>query len=88
MELGYFLINGLGGPFACHMGHIGLGPHPKSKHALKCISYGVVCGMFYSVENEKVLISEDDHQKRKLHVELHKLVVETHLRRFLNVFFP
>jgi len=36
MELSYLLINGLGGPFACHMGHIqfGLGPHPKSKHAL------------------------------------------------------
>jgi hypothetical protein len=27
-------IRGLGDPFACHMGHIGLGPHPKSKHAL------------------------------------------------------
>jgi hypothetical protein len=38
MELSYFLINGLGGLFACHMGHIGLGPHPKSKQALKhCI---------------------------------------------------
>jgi hypothetical protein len=34
MELGYLLINGLEGPFACHMGHIGLGPHPKSKQAL------------------------------------------------------
>ena len=34
MELGYLLINGLGGPFVCHMGHIGLGPHPKSKQAL------------------------------------------------------
>jgi hypothetical protein len=35
MELSYFLINGLGGPLACHMGHIGFGPHPKSKHALR-----------------------------------------------------
>ena len=24
MKLSYFLINGLGDPFACHMGHIGL----------------------------------------------------------------
>ena len=34
MELGYFSINGLGDPFACHMGQIGLGPGPKSKQAL------------------------------------------------------
>jgi hypothetical protein len=28
-------LGGLGDPFACHMEHIGLDPHPKSKQALK-----------------------------------------------------
>ena len=41
---------------------------------LECVSYGVVCGVFYCVESEKALISEDGC--RKLRIELRKLVFE------------
>jgi hypothetical protein len=50
---------------------------------LECVSYDVVCGMFYYADNEKALINEDDRQDR----ELRKLVIETHPGRFWN-FFP
>ena len=40
--------------------------------------------MFYCVDGEKALISEDNSQER----ELHRLVVKTHSRPFWNVFFP
>ena len=33
---------------------------------LECVLYGVVCGMFYYVDNEKAMINKDDHQKREL----------------------
>ena len=49
MELGYLLIDGLGGPFACHMGHIGLGPHPKSKHAL-IVGSSVLVSLLYALD--------------------------------------
>jgi hypothetical protein len=45
---------------------------------LECVSYGVVCGMFYCVDSEKTLINEDDHKDRELCI----LVVETRPRRF------
>ena len=45
---------------------------------LKCVSYGIVCHMFYCVDGEKALIREDNSQER----ELHRLVVKTHSRRF------
>ena len=54
---------------------------------LECVLYGVVCGMFYYVDNEKAMINKDDHQKHELHVELHRLVVETHLGHFWNFVF-
>ena len=54
---------------------------------LECVSYGVVCGLFYCADNEKVLISEDNRQEQELCVQLCRLVIETHLRHFLNVFF-
>ena len=50
---------------------------------LKCVSYGIVCGIFYCVDNEKAMIKEDDCHER----ELRKLIVETHLGRFLKFFF-
>ena len=53
---------------------------------LECVSYGVVCGLFYCADNEKVLISEDNRQEQELCVQLCRLVIETHLRHFLNVF--
>ena len=43
-----------------------------------CVSYDVVCGMFYYVGCGKAPISEDDRQKR----ELRRLVVQTRLGRF------
>ena len=49
---------------------------------LECVSYGIVCGMFYCVDNEKAMINEDDRQERELCVELRKLVVKTHLGHF------
>ena len=54
---------------------------------LKCVSYGVVCGMFYSVDSEKALISEDDHQELELRDKLHRFVVEARLGHFWNVIF-
>ena len=48
----------------------------------ECVSHDVVCVMFYYVDNEKALISDDDYQERELRVELLRLVVETHLGRF------
>ena len=53
---------------------------------LECVSYGIVRGMFYCVDSEKVLISEDNRRERELYVQLCRLVVETHPGRFLNVF--
>ena len=56
MELGYLLIDGLGGPFACHMGHIGLGLHPKSKQALMHMNEN-----FVDISYE--LVSPSDHDQ-------------------------
>jgi hypothetical protein len=53
---------------------------------LGCVSYELVCGVFYCVESGKAPISEDDSQERELRVELHKLVVETSPGRFWNFF--
>jgi hypothetical protein len=60
---------------------------------LECVSYGVVCGMFYCVDIKKALINKDDSWVRELCVEQRKLVVETHLGRFwkknfLNLCMP
>jgi len=41
-------LGGLGDPFACHMGHIGLGPHPKSKQALILQLEDFVARSFYT----------------------------------------
>jgi hypothetical protein len=46
-----------------------------------------LCGVFYYVDSEKVLVSVDDCQKRKLHVGLRRLVVNTRPRRFRIVIF-
>ena len=54
---------------------------------LECVSYGVVCGVFYYVDIEKALISTDNSQECKLRVRLHKLVVKMCLGHFWNVFF-
>jgi hypothetical protein len=43
---------------------------------------------FYHVDSEKALINEDDRPGCKLRVYLYRLVVETHLGRFWNVFPP
>ena len=48
------------------------------------VSCGVVCGVFYCVDNKKALINEDDHEER----EQRKLVVETRPGHFWNGFFP
>ena len=53
---------------------------------LECVSYDVVCDVFYCVNNEKALISVNDRQDRKLHVRLCKLVVKTCPRHFWNFF--
>jgi hypothetical protein len=45
---------------------------------LECVSYDVVCGMFYCVDSEKALINEDDRQER----ELRGLVDNTHPGHF------
>jgi len=50
---------------------------------LECVSYGVVCAVFYCVDSEKTMINEDECQE----CELRKLVVETRLRQFWNVLF-
>ena len=50
---------------------------------LECVSYGIVCGMFYCVVNEMALINEDECHER----ELRKLVVKTQPRSFWNVIF-
>ena len=55
---------------------------------LECVSYDIVCGVFYYVDCERALINKDDYQNHELHIELRKLVVETHLGHFLNGFFP
>jgi hypothetical protein len=39
---------------------------------LECVSYDVVCSMFYYVDCEKALINEDDRQKR----ELRRLIIK------------
>ena len=54
---------------------------------LECVSYGIVCGVFYCVDSDKALISEDDHQERELRVKLCRFVVKTCPGRFWNVFF-
>ena len=46
-----------------------------------------LCGVFYCVDSEKVLISVDHCQERELLVELSKCVVETRPGRFQNGFF-
>ena len=53
---------------------------------LECVSYDVVCGMFYCVDSEKVMINEDAPQDRELRVELRRLIVETHPGRYWNSF--
>jgi hypothetical protein len=40
---------------------------------LECVSYDVMCGMVYCVDNVMALINEDDCQER----ELRTFVVET-----------
>jgi hypothetical protein len=42
---------------------------------LECVSYGIMCDIFYCVDSEKVLISEDNRRERELHVQLCRLVV-------------
>ena len=42
---------------------------------MECVLYGIVCSMFYCVDNEKALISVDDSQERELHVGLCRLVL-------------
>jgi hypothetical protein len=54
---------------------------------LECVSYELVCGVFYCVEGGKAPISEDDSQERELRVELRKLVVETHISWTFLKFF-
>ena len=49
---------------------------------LERVSYGVVCGISYYVDTEKASISENDCQEHKLHMKLHKLILETCLWRF------
>jgi hypothetical protein len=51
---------------------------------LECVSYDVVCGMFYCIDIEEVLINEDDRHD----CELCRLVVEIHPTRFLDGFSP
>jgi hypothetical protein len=53
---------------------------------VECVSYGVVCGMFYCGDSEKALINKDDHRDRELRVQLRRLVVETHLGHFFKSF--
>ena len=54
---------------------------------LECVSYGVVCGVFYYVDSEKALISTDNCQECQLRVGLRKIIVEMLLGHFWNVFF-
>ena len=49
---------------------------------LECVSYDVVCGMFYCDDCEKALINKVDRQECKLRVELCKPVIETHFGPF------
>ena len=57
-----------------------------SNWTTESVLYGVMCGMFHCVDCEKALINEDNRQERKLRIELCRLVVETHLGCFWNVF--
>ena len=54
---------------------------------LECVSYGIVCGVLYYVDSEKVQISVGDRQERKLRVRLRRFVVDTHPMRFHIVIF-
>ena len=54
---------------------------------LECVSCGIVCGVFYCVDNDKALVSEDDHQERELCVKLCRFVVETRPGHLWNVCF-
>jgi hypothetical protein len=39
---------------------------------LECVSYRVLCGVFYYVDSEKALINVDDCQERELRIGLGK----------------
>ena len=54
---------------------------------LKCVSYGIICGVLYCVDTEKALIGKDDRHERALHVELRRLVIETRPEGFWNFLF-
>jgi hypothetical protein len=51
---------------------------------LQCVSYDVVCDMFYCVDSEEeALISKDDRQKQELCIHLRRLVfIETRPEHF------
>ena len=57
---------------------------------LESVSYGVVHGMSYCVDNEKVVTNGDDRQERELRVELCRLIVKTYTSWmiFWDVFSP
>lgn len=46
-----------------------------------------LCVAFYCVDSEKDLTNADDRHNCKLTIGLRKIVVETHLGCFRNVFF-
>ena len=54
---------------------------------LECVSYDIVCGVFYCVDNEKARINANDCHERKLRVGLRRLVIEMRLGHFQTVFF-
>jgi len=49
------------------------------------MAFRVACFIVFTVE--KAMINEDGRQEHKLHVELCRFIVETHLGHFWNVFF-
>ena len=52
---------------------------------LVCVSYDVVCGMFYYVDCEKAMINEDDRQERELRRLASKHILD--VSRILFLFF-
>ena len=53
---------------------------------MECVSYGVVCGVFYCVDSENAIFSEYDNLEHELRVKLFIVVVKTRLGRFWNGF--
>ena len=92
MELGYFLINGLGGPFACHMGHIGLRSPTTLAPSLNMPSRGKRsqwwCHLSHSTD--PIIVARDGYQCAHLEINASPHAVPcclgVRVRRYLKLY--